>query len=449
MQWSFRLVRIFGIEIKIHVTFFLLLAWIGWLYHRSGGTPAAIDGVLFVLLIFACVLLHELGHALAAAHYGIKTPDITLLPIGGMARLERIPEKPSQEIAVTLAGPAVNLLIAAVLGVAIGLTTGIPDPQALEQTGLPMTVRLFAVNIWLVIFNAIPAFPMDGGRLLRALLAMRMNYARATQIAANIGHGIAFLFFIVGLWTSPMLILIAVFVYFGASNEALMAQMRSISKDLRVSAAMVTHFETLPFEATLNDAVEALLRTSQHEFPVTDHDGQVRGILTRNDMIAALRKSGAATAGCGGDADRHPERAAVDVVRSSLRHDAAIQLPGAARAGFVRAIGRSLHARERGRNDHGAERARRAPAQGDAGCRLKERIQLRVFYRRDFAVASRRTYLRSGHAARESERIVPAVDQAIPEFLPPAGHSYLVLLAGHAKHSQELHRILLRLAQRA
>lgn len=295
MHWSFRLVRIFGIEIKIHVTFFLLLAWIGWLYHRSGGTPAAIDGVLFVVLIFVCVLLHELGHALAAAHYGIKTPDITLLPIGGMARLERIPEKPSQEIAVTLAGPAVNLLIAAVLGVAIGLTTGIPDPQALQQTGLPMAVRLFAVNIWLVIFNAIPAFPMDGGRILRALLAMRMNYARATQIAASIGHGIAFLFFIVGLWTSPMLILIAVFVYFGASNEALMAQMRSISKDLRVSAAMVTQFQALPFEATLDDAVEALLRTSQHEFPVTDHDGQVRGILTRNDMIAALRKSGAAT----------------------------------------------------------------------------------------------------------------------------------------------------------
>ena len=295
MHWSFRLVRIFGIEIKIHVTFFLLLAWIGWLYHRSGGTSAAIDGVFFVLLIFVCVLLHELGHALAAAHYGIKTPDITLLPIGGVARLERMPEKPSQEIAVTLAGPAVNILIAAVLGVAIGLTTGIPDPQALQQTGLPMTVRLFAVNIWLVIFNAIPAFPMDGGRLLRALLAMRMNYARATQIAANIGHGIAFLFFIVGLWLSPMLILIAVFVYFGASNEALMAQMRSISKDLRVSAAMVTQFQALPFEATLNDAVEALLRTSQHEFPVTDHDGQVRGILTRNDMIAALRKSGAAT----------------------------------------------------------------------------------------------------------------------------------------------------------
>ena len=242
MHWSFRVLRIFGIEIKIHVTFFLLLAWLGWLYYRSGGMPAAIDGLVFVLLIFVCVLLHELGHALAAARFGIRTPDITLLPIGGVARLERMPEKPSQEIAVTVAGPAVNVLIALILWLAMGLTIGFPDPQALQQTELPMTLRLLAVNIWLVIFNAIPAFPMDGGRLLRALLALRMNYARATQIAASIGHGIAFLFFIVGLWANPMLILIAVFVYFGASNEALVAQMRSISKDLRVSAAMVTQF---------------------------------------------------------------------------------------------------------------------------------------------------------------------------------------------------------------
>lgn len=295
MRWSIHVARIAGIEIKIHVTFFLLLAWIGWGYHRVGGVPAAVDGLLFVSLIFVCVLLHELGHALAAARYGIKTPDITLLPIGGVARLERMPEKPSQEIAVTVAGPAVNLVIALVLWIAIGLTTGFPDPQALQQTGLPMTVRLFAVNIWLVIFNAIPAFPMDGGRLLRALLAMRMDYARATQIAASIGHGFAFLFFVAGLWWNPMLILIAVFVYFGASSEAAMAQMRSISKDLRVSAAMVTEFQTLPLEATLNEAVEALLRTSQHEFPVIDPAGAVRGILTRDHMIAALRKSGAET----------------------------------------------------------------------------------------------------------------------------------------------------------
>ena len=295
MRWSFHVARIAGIEIKIHVTFFLLLAWIGFGYYRAGGTPAAIDGLLFVVLIFVCVLLHELGHALAAARYGIKTPDITLLPIGGVARLERMPEKPSEEIVVTVAGPAVNVLIAVVLWIGIGLTSGFPDPQALQETGLSMSVRLLAVNVWLVIFNAIPAFPMDGGRLLRALLAMRMNYARATQIAASIGQGIAFLFFILGLWWNPMLLLIAVFVYFGASSEAVFAQMRSISRDLRVSAAMVTQFQSLPEDATLNDAVEALLRTSQHEFPIIASDGRVLGILTRDDMIAALRKSGAGT----------------------------------------------------------------------------------------------------------------------------------------------------------
>src|SRR5712691_9493472 len=295
MRWSFHVVRIAGIDIKIHVTFFLLLAWIGLGYYRAGGMPAALGGVLFVVLIFLCVLLHELGHALAAARYDIKTPDITLLPIGGVARLERMPDKPSEEVVVALAGPAVNILIAIGLGIGIGLTGGLPDPQMMQQTGIPLTLRLFTVNIWLVLFNMIPAFPMDGGRVLRALLAMRMNYARATHIAANIGQGIAFLFFLLGLWWNPMLLLIAVFVYFGANSEAAMAQMRSVSRDLRVSAAMVTQFQSLPLNATLNEAVEALLRTSQHEFPVTDNAGQVRGILTRDDMIAALRKSGADT----------------------------------------------------------------------------------------------------------------------------------------------------------
>jgi len=294
MRWSFNVGRIAGIDIKIHATFFLLLAWIGFVFYRQGGTSAAIDGLLFVLLIFLCVVLHEFGHALAARRYGIKTHDITLLPIGGLARLEKMPDKPGEEIVVALAGPAVNVVIAAVLWVAMGLfAAGIPNPEMMEQTRTPLLVRLFAVNIWLVLFNMIPAFPMDGGRVLRAILGMRMNYARATQIAASVGQGIAFIFFIIGLWWNPMLLLIAVFIYFGASSEAALAQMRTISRDLRVSAAMVTQFQSLPLHATLNDAVEALLRTSQHEFPVTDELGKVHGILTRDDMIAALRKSGA------------------------------------------------------------------------------------------------------------------------------------------------------------
>ena len=306
MRWSFHLVRVAGIDVKIHGTFLLLLAWFGFIFYRQGRSAAAIDGILFVLLIFLCVVLHEFGHALAARRYGIKTHDITLLPIGGLARLEKMPDKPGEEIVVALAGPAVNVVIAAVLWVAIGLfIPGIPNPQMMEETRIPLLVRLLTVNVWLVLFNMIPAFPMDGGRVLRAVLAMRMNYARATQVAASVGQGIAFIFFIIGLWSNPMLLLIAVFIYFGASSEAAFAQMRTISRDLRVSAAMVTQFQSLPLDATLNDAVEALLRTSQHEFPVTDEVGKVRGILTRDEMIVELRRSG-------------PETAVSDVMRRDI-----------------------------------------------------------------------------------------------------------------------------------
>jgi CBS domain-containing protein len=206
-----------------------------------------------------------------------------------------MPDKPGEEVVVALAGPAVNIIIAIVLWIVIGLTGGLPDPHTIEETRASLPLRLFTVNIWLVLFNMIPAFPMDGGRVLRAVLAMRMNYARATQLAASVGQAIAFVFFILGLWWNPMLLLIAVFVYFGASSEASLAQIRSLSKDLRVSAAMVTQFQSLPLNAALDAAVEALLRSSQHDFPVTDELGKVHGILTRDDMIAALRKSGADT----------------------------------------------------------------------------------------------------------------------------------------------------------
>ncbi len=317
MHGSLRIARIAGIDVKVHITFFLLPAWIGFVYHRNGGISAAVDGIGFVLLIFLCVLLHEMGHALAARRYGIKTHDITLLPIGGLARLERMPEKPSEEIVVALAGPAVNVVIAGALWIFIGLTSGLPDPELLQQTAVPLAVRLFTVNIWLVLFNMIPAFPMDGGRVLRAVLAMRMNYARATQVAANVGQGIAFGFFILGLWSNPMLLLIAVFVYFGASSEVAFAQMKSISKDLRVSAAMVTQFQALPLSATLNEAAEALLRTSQHEFPITDEQGKVHGILTRDGMIAGLRKSGAETPVA------HVMRADIPTVPESMLFDRA------------------------------------------------------------------------------------------------------------------------------
>jgi Zn-dependent protease len=189
--WSLPIFRIAGIQLRIHVTFLLLIAWLAFSYYEQGGSAVAASRVLFILLLFACVVLHEFGHALAAKAFGINTPDITLLPIGGVARLERMPEKPMQELVIALAGPMVNVVIALGLFVAGG-SQAFLNPSAVEGGGL--IAQLLTINILLLLFNLLPAFPMDGGRVLRALLATRLSYARATQVAASIGQGFAFVF---------------------------------------------------------------------------------------------------------------------------------------------------------------------------------------------------------------------------------------------------------------
>ncbi|CAN5658493.1 site-2 protease family protein [soil metagenome] len=287
MGWSIPIFRVAGILVRLHVTFLLLLAWLAWSYYAQGGSAVAAGRILFILLLFLCVLLHEFGHAIAAKAFGIHTPDITLLPIGGVARLERMPEKSQQELIVALAGPAVNVVIALALFAVVGVR-GLMDLDAVE--GPNMLVKLMVINVWLVLFNLLPAFPMDGGRVLRAILATRMNYARATQIAATVGQGCAFIFGFIGLFGPWMLIFIALFIYIGASQEAAVAQMRAVSTGMPVSSAMVREFRTLAVGANLYEAVDALLATSQHDFPVVDENGVVAGVLLRNDLIAALRK---------------------------------------------------------------------------------------------------------------------------------------------------------------
>lgn len=294
MAWSFPLGRVFGTEIRIHLTFFLLLAWIGVVHGREGGLPAAIEGIGFIALVFLCVVLHEFGHVLAARRYGIATPDITLLPIGGVARLERIPEKPAEELVVALAGPAVNLAIAALLLLALGGLPPLEAMTALPQPGHGVAARLFWVNVTLVVFNLIPAFPMDGGRVLRALLGWRLGHRRATEIAAGIGQvvalGLGFLGLVGG---APLLVFVALFVWLGAGAEAQAVQLRDLSRGKVAADAMITRFETLPATATIEEAVERLLRGAQTDFPVLDGAGRLRGILTRSDLIRALRDAGA------------------------------------------------------------------------------------------------------------------------------------------------------------
>jgi stage IV sporulation protein FB len=292
MSWSFPIARLFGSEIRIHVTFLLLLAWIGIAHYQQGGTPAAVEGIAFILALFGCVVAHEFGHALAARRYGIKTPDITLLPIGGLARLERMPEKPGQEIVVALAGPAVNVVIAFVLIAFLNAPMDFSAMERLENPAVGFMARLASVNIFLVLFNLIPAFPMDGGRVLRAVLALRFGRVRATRFAARVGQALAFVFGLLGLMGNPLLLFIAIFVYLAATAEAQSVGLADIARHLGVRDAMITHFETLDPQSTIGEAADLLLATTQHEFPVVDGGGHLRGMLTRNAMVNALNKTG-------------------------------------------------------------------------------------------------------------------------------------------------------------
>ena len=266
MLWSIPVATIAGTVVRVHVTFLLFLVWIGGSYWRLGGREAAIEGVLFILLLFLCVLAHEFGHIFAARRYGIRTPDVTLWPIGGVASLERIPERPSEELVVALAGPAVNVVIALVLILILGTGIDSAAMTELENPRASMLGRLAAANIFLVVFNLIPAFPMDGGRVLRALLAMRRPHVEATRIAGRIGQGAAFVFALLGLFTNPMLIVIGLFVYLAATAETQHVAFRDGTKGLSVREAMMSEFETLPPTATLDDAVNCLIRTPRRSF---------------------------------------------------------------------------------------------------------------------------------------------------------------------------------------
>lgn len=293
MKWSFRIATILGTEVRIHATFALLLAFVAW-QSMSQGTGAVVESLLLVCAMFTCVLLHEFGHVLAARRYGIKTPDITLLPIGGVARLERMPRKPSEELVVALCGPLVNIIIAAVIAVVIGASVQGPGVTFMRSGHFWLTLMQW--NIVMVLFNMVPAFPMDGGRVLRALLAMMTaDYAKATRWAAVIGQSLAVL---VVIWMimagafQPMLLLIAFFVFFAAGQEAEQVTTHEAARDLRVRDAMLTDFRSLQPSAVLREAVDHLLAGSQHDFPVLDEHGGMMGIVTRHRLIQALADHG-------------------------------------------------------------------------------------------------------------------------------------------------------------
>jgi stage IV sporulation protein FB len=294
MRFSLTLGRVFGTTVRLHVTFLLVLAVIGGVAWAQGGAALGVSAVVFLASVFACVLLHEFGHILAARRYGVRTPDVVLLPIGGVARMERMPETPGQEIVVALAGPAVNVVIAACLLVALG---GFPSFLAtLEPSPGGLTGRLLYANLFIAAFNLVPAFPMDGGRVLRALLSAWRGHAVGTLVAARIGQGFAVLLGLAGLAGGNLLLpLVAVFIFLAAAAENRMAATRAAAAGIRAADAMRTQFATLGRDARLADAIERRLRTGEAEFVVRDGDGRPAGVLTTTAVFEALKARGADT----------------------------------------------------------------------------------------------------------------------------------------------------------
>jgi Zn-dependent protease len=283
MKWSLWIGKYFGIDVYLHVTFLLLLGFIG-LVDRAGMTGF----FAIYAALFGCVLLHEFGHALMARRFGITTRDITLLPIGGLARLEKMPDSPRQEFLVAIAGPAVNVVIAAILLPVVLLSGGFSAPMTFPPQMGGFFETLLEVNLTLVVFNLLPAFPMDGGRVLRSLLAMRMDQAKATNIAARVGQGMALMFGVIALYSGQLVLgLIAFFVWSGAARENRYVQMRSVFRGVAAGHAMQPAFGWLEPNDTLSRAVHVHQTFPQAAYPVI-HDGHPVGLLLPEDLVAAV-----------------------------------------------------------------------------------------------------------------------------------------------------------------
>ncbi len=302
MKWSFKLGAVSGIDIRIHFTFVFVVIWAAVQgVSGLGGIRGALFAAVSILLLFVCITLHELGHSLVARRLGVRVKDITLLPIGGVAQLETLPERPLHELLIALAGPAVNIAIAAGLALIVlplGSTAALLNPGYLSylllgsRSLLALLIYLLGANLILALFNLIPAFPMDGGRVLRALLAMWTSYPRATRIATRVGQlmavGLALLAF--SSFGSISLVLVALFVFTGASYENQIVQARAAIRRLRVRHALPTHpIYTVATEDALTKVLEMSYRTYQYAFPVVQ-DGMLVGILSRDDLLAAFQR---------------------------------------------------------------------------------------------------------------------------------------------------------------
>jgi Zn-dependent protease/CBS domain-containing protein len=295
MGGSFRIGRFSGIDVRVHWTFFLLLAFFAFVgYQTSDSLVGALTATVTIVALFFCVLLHEFGHSLVAQRLGLEIHSITLLPIGGVSNLESLPEKPSDEVKITLAGPLVNVVLAPIF-FGVGLLFGaVPRMPADVFTGMGSVGEFFFylgyLNVVLAVFNLIPAFPLDGGRILRALLATRLGAVRATDISSAVGQLFAVAFFFIGLLGGNFLLaLVAVFIYFGATGEAQMVRQHEKTRGLTVSDVMGTkpRTETVTPSHTFGQVLDSVIHGYQEDFPVLDESGNLVGMITREEIMAA------------------------------------------------------------------------------------------------------------------------------------------------------------------
>ncbi len=300
MRWSFQILKFKGIAVKVHITFLLIFVWAAysWGIEMHKGIAGALFGVVAIALLFLSVVLHEFGHSLQAIKFGARVKEITLLPIGGVSRMESIPEKPSQEFRIAIAGPLVNFTIVIILWLVIVVLLRLKVIASFSElktlAGMinweGMLIYLTFANLVLGLFNLVPAFPMDGGRVLRALLAMRMNYVKATKKAVLIGEIVAIVF---GLWGFMVgnffLVFVAFFVFFGASQEGKMVELKAVLNQIIVEEAYSKNPIVLTPDDPISKAIELALHSFQSDFPVA-HQGKVVGILTKTEIFSGIHK---------------------------------------------------------------------------------------------------------------------------------------------------------------
>jgi Zn-dependent protease/predicted transcriptional regulator len=288
MRWSFQIAKFFGIPIKVHITFFLLLIFIGFYGSRIQGARSGLFGIASIILIFLCVVIHEFAHSLVARKYGVKIRDIILLPIGGVSEMEELPSQPKQEINVALVGPLTSIVLSLIFFLAYRLL--FPEASTVNISIFQgnLLLNLFAINLMLGLFNLLPAFPMDGGRVLRGLLGLRMDLLRATRIAVGIGEFLAILFFFIGLFFNPWLALIAVFIFLGAEGEKRATELKVEISDVPVRVAMLTNVEPISPDNTLGEILDRMCHGLQQDFPVMEGK-EFLGFLSRERFFSALR----------------------------------------------------------------------------------------------------------------------------------------------------------------